>query len=276
MSLSATHDTRSAAPLVRNTLRAIGFAGLGAMAMLVVGADVFARAPAGLADYGPVFAFPSAAYPFGTDEIGRDVFSETLHALAMTATRALVGMVVALLLGELFGFAAARLSWGVGRVLRWIAGVLGAVPALFLALLTIALAGPDFAAIAAGLATAPLAFARAFDRARGADRSATEEYARATGIPPTTLFRRDMIYEFRDRIFALAARAFAAVTITLSTASFFGFGTAAPARGLGLMIAASRQYYLTAWWTALFPALALLLLILFARLAAGLEEGERP
>jgi len=42
------------------------------------------------------------------------------------------------------------------------------------------------------------------------------------------------------------------------------------------MIAASRASYLTAWWTAAFPALALLLLILFARLAAGLDEGERP
>jgi peptide/nickel transport system permease protein len=257
-------------------LRAIGFAGLGAMAMLVAGADVFARAPEGMAGYGPTFALPSPTYLFGTDEIGRDVFSETLHALAVTASHAVIGMIVALLLGELFGFAAARVSWGVGRVVRWIAGAMGAVPALLLALLAIALAGPDFAAVAAGLAAAPLAFARAYDRAHGADRSANDAYARATGIPPATLFRRDLTYEFRDRIFALAARAFAAVTITLSTASFFGFGAAPPSRGLGLMIAASRQYYLTAWWTALFPALALLLLILFARLAAGLEEGERP
>jgi peptide/nickel transport system permease protein len=97
-----------------------------------------------------------------------------------------------------------------------------------------------------------------------------------TGIPPATLFRRDLLYEFRDRIFSIAAGSFAAVTITLSTASFLGFGIAPPARGLGLMIAAARQDYLTAWWTALFPALTLILLVLFSRLAAGLEEGERP
>ena len=67
----------------------------------------------------------------------------------------------------------------------------------------------------------------------------------------------------------------AAVAIILSTVSFLGFGAEPPHRDLGLMIAASKAYFLDAWWTAAFPALALTLLILFARLAAGLDEGER-
>jgi peptide/nickel transport system permease protein len=41
------------------------------------------------------------------------------------------------------------------------------------------------------------------------------------------------------------------------------------------MIAAAEASYLGAWWTAAFPALFLIALILFARLAAGLDEGER-
>jgi peptide/nickel transport system permease protein len=277
MSVATLSDTtRSAAPLVRNVIRAIGFGGLGILGIVVVGANVFARAPAGEAGYGPSFALPSYAFPFGTDEIGRDVLSETIHALALTSSRALLGTLIVLAFGELLGFAAARLPFGLNRTSRWMARVTGAVPPLLLAVLAVALTSPQFAAIAAGLAAVPLAFARAYDRASNADRVANAEYARATGIPPAVLFRRDLTYEFRDRIFSIAARAFAAVTITLSTASFFGFGATQPARGLGLMIAASRQYYLVAWWTALFPALALLILILFARMAAGLEEGERP
>jgi peptide/nickel transport system permease protein len=67
----------------------------------------------------------------------------------------------------------------------------------------------------------------------------------------------------------------AAVTIILSTVSFLGFGAIPPHRDLGLMIAAAKPYYLQAWWVAAFPALALTTLILFARLAAGLDEGER-
>jgi peptide/nickel transport system permease protein len=91
-----------------------------------------------------------------------------------------------------------------------------------------------------------------------------------------TLLRRDLAYEFREMLGSVAARALAAVTIILSTASFLGFGAEPPARDLGLMIAAGKATYLVAWWTAAFPALALLILVLCARLAAGLEEGERP
>src|SRR4051794_28459839 len=99
MTLASVSHTRSAAPLVRNVIRAIGYAGLGVMAILVVGADVFARAPPGRAGYGPSLALPSAAFPFGTDEIGRDVFSETVHGLAFTAGRAFLGMLIVLMFG---------------------------------------------------------------------------------------------------------------------------------------------------------------------------------
>ncbi len=170
----------------------------------------------------------------------------------------------------------ARLPAPARAILRWVAGVLAAVPALLLALLIIAMAARGFAALAAGLAAAPMAFVRTFDRARADELSAHAEYARATGISPSSLFRRDLIYEFRNNFLETAARALAAVAITLSTASFLGFAAVPPHRDLGLMIAASRESYLNAWWTATFPVAALMLLILFARLAAGLDEGERP
>ena len=111
--------------------------------------------------------------------------------------------------------------------------------------------------IAAGLAAAPLAFVRTFDRARLLAASRHAEFARATGIQGGTLMRRDLAYEFRDTFLTIAARALAAVTIMLSTVSFLGFGAVPPHRDLGLMIAAARATYLDAWWTAAFPALAL-------------------
>jgi peptide/nickel transport system permease protein len=70
-------------------------------------------------------------------------------------------------------------------------------------------------------------------------------------------------------------RALASVTTILATMSFLGFGAIPPARDLGLMIAAAKANYLSAWWAAAFPALALVALILCARLAAGLDEGEQ-
>lgn len=263
-------------PGMRAVIRSFGFAGLALIALIVGLGDVIARAPADATAVGPALAAPSADFLFGTDLLGRDILSETLHALGVTLVHAGFAAFITLAAGGFAGFVAARLPWRTGLGLRWFAGILSAVPALLLAILFIGITDRSFAAIAAGLAAAPLAFVRTFDRARELASSRHAEFARATGIQGGTLMRRDLAYEFRDTFLMLAARALAAVTITLSTVSFLGFGAVPPHRDLGLVIAAARATYLDAWWTAAFPAAALLLLILFARLAAALDEGERP
>lgn len=277
MTMASTGNVSAAAgTALRTAIRTTGFAGLALIAIVVGMSDVIARAPADAVRIGPVLAAPSAAFPFGTDLLGRDVLSETLHALAVTVAYAGIAMLVTLAAGGFAGFVAARLPWRSGAALRWIAGILGAVPALLLAILFVGIANRGFAPIAAGLAAVPLAFARAYDRARLLAATRHADFARATGIPDSTLLRRDLVYEFRDMFLTNAARALTAVAITLSTISFLGFGAVPPHRDLGLMIAAARASYLDAWWTAAFPALGLVLLILFARLAAALDEGERP
>jgi len=275
--MSAAGEIASApAPSLRTIIRGAGFIGLGAVGVFVGLADVLARAPANAENVGAPLLAPSAAFPFGTDILGRDMASETLHALAVTATAASFGALVTVLIGGLFGFLAARMPVGPGQFSRWVAGVLSAVPALLLAILLIGLTDRSFAPLAAGLAAAPLAFARAFDRARELSTSRHAEFARATGISRNALLRRDLAYEFRDTFLVSATRALAAVAIILSTVSFLGFGATPPHRDLGLMIGAARDTYFDHWWTATFPAAALASLILCARLAAGLEEGERP
>ena len=276
MSAIAAAPARSSAPRLRAVIRGTGIAGLALIAVTVGLSDVIARAPADSTGIGPMLAAPSSDFILGTDVLGRDVLSETLHALAVTLIHAGYATAIVLAAGGFAGFVAARFPWRSGFVLRWIAGILSAVPALLLAILFIGITDRSFAAEAAGLAAAPLAFVRTFDRARVLAVSRHAEFARATGIQGGTLMRRDLAYEFRDTFLTIAARALAAVTITLSTVSFLGFGAVPPHRDLGLMIAAARATYLDAWWTAAFPALALLLLILFARLAAVLDEGERP
>jgi peptide/nickel transport system permease protein len=273
--MSAAIPLNSALPL-RGVLRAIGFAGLGAFAVIAGLGNVLASQPADTQHAGEALTAPFGHFLFGTDQFGRDVASEVLHALSVTVGHSIIAMLVTILAGGILGFVAVRFPMRAGVLLRWFAGVLGAVPPLFLAILLIGLTGRDFAPEAAGLAAAPLAFLRAFDRAHSLARSRHAEFARATGIPMTTLLRRDLVYEIRDNFLSLSARALAAVTIVLATVSFFGFGASPPRRDLGLMIASARDSYFDAWWTAAFPALVLMLFILCARLAASLDEGEQP
>lgn len=256
-------------------LRAAGWIGLALIAVAVSLSDFLANVPADTVNAGPLLGPPSEVFRFGTDVLGRDMLSETLHALSATVRAALPATAVTLVTGALFGFVAARLPRPLALSLRGLIGTLSAVPGLLLAILIIGLTSRGWASVAAGLAAAPMAFVQAFERAGTQTRAAHSEYARAAGISAVTLLRRDLIYEFTQTILSSAARALAAVTIILSTVSFLGFAAEPPHRDLGLMIAASKGYFLDAWWTAAFPALALTLLILFARLAAGLDEGER-
>jgi ABC-type dipeptide/oligopeptide/nickel transport system permease subunit len=265
----------SATPFLRKTLIAIGWSGLGMVAVAVVLSDFLARAPAGAPHIGAILSAPSPQFLFGTDQLGRDILSEMLHALSVTAVRALPAAFLAIAAGSVFGFVAARMPAPIRLPTRWAMGVFAAIPALLLAILLIGVTDRDYATAAAGLAAAPLAFVRVFDRARVSANSAHAAYARATGIAPSVLLRRDLAYEVRDTLLESAARAFAAVTIILSTVSFLGFGAVPPHRDLGLMVAAAKPVYVQAWWTAAFPALALLMLVFLARLAAGLDEGER-
>nr|WP_279590126.1 ABC transporter permease subunit [Rhizomicrobium palustre] len=199
--------------------------------------------------------------------------SETVHGLHQTGKQALAAAVIAIFAGGFFGVMAARLPRALALSLRGLIGVFASVPALLLTMVFVGLAGHDMLAYAAGLAVAPLGFLRGFDSVDLS--SAHAKYARATGISGLTLLRRDLTYDFQHILPQVVARALAAVTILVSTASFLGFGASPPARDLGLIIAAAKASYLTEWWTALFPAAVLVLFVLCARLAAGLEEGER-
>ena len=276
MTVAMQTTTLARAVKLRAVLRVIGWSGLAILLVAAAMSDFLAQAPANAQGIGPALQAPSMSFPFGTDELGRDVAGEVLHGLAITVERAVIGALVTIAAGGLFGFVAARSPRPLGALIRWLLGIVAAVPPLLLAIFVIGLGAREIASIAAGLAASPLAFLRVFDRTRRTERSRHAAYARVTGVSPATLLRRDLVYEFRDNILDTAARALAAVTIVLSTASFLGFGAVPPHRDLGLMIAAARASYLAAWWTAAFPALALLLLVLFARLAAGLVEGERP
>jgi peptide/nickel transport system permease protein len=258
--------------------RAAGVFGLGVLGLVAITAilhDAVAPYDRG-ATPGPSLVVPDAVHVFGTDQLGRDVLSEIIHALGVSMFDAGIGFAVALLFGTLAGLGAAHLLGRMGTVLRLFTGVVAAVPVLLLAILFAVLAGYGQAAFAAGLAAAPAQFVRSFDRTRALLSSRQADYARASGITSVALFKRDLNHTFVASLVSLAARAFAAVTITLATMSFFGFGAAPPDRDLGLMIASARDVIDTGWWAAAFPAGVLILVVLAAHLAAGFSDDDKP
>ena len=107
--MSDLETTSQAAPVLRSVLRLIGWSGLGLIAVAVALSDFLAHAPAGTGGVGPMLAAPSTTLLFGTDLLGRDVLSETLHGLSVTVGHALLAALIAIAVGGLFGAVAARL-----------------------------------------------------------------------------------------------------------------------------------------------------------------------
>lgn len=256
-------------------LRLLGWTVLGALAVAALLHDFLSPAPIGAEMVGPMFSPPSGGFPFGTDILGRDIYSETLHALAATLSWSLAATLIAITGGGLLGAACARLPSAFAALLRWTFGVFAAVPALVLGIVIVSLLSRT-PALAVGLAATPLAFVRAFDRAEIRAQTRHAEFARATGLSGLALFKRDIRAELQSGLMSLTARTLASVVILLTTLGFLGFGPLPPWRDLGAMIASAKENSLTAWWTALFPILALALVVLSARLAVGPDRGDRP
>lgn len=245
--------------------------------VLLVGYIFLALFPSVVAPHNPLTAFtgaalhpPSARFPFGTDEIGRDILSRVIYgtrpALEVGFTAVAIGAGIGALTGFAAGFYNNRLANAVMRV--W-DGVF-AVPAVLIGLLLAATfgAGVTTIAVAVGIAAAP-ALARV---ARAAALSESQlgyvEAAEALGYRRRRIFFRHVVPNAIGSVIVQLALTMAFAILLESALAFLGVGAQPPAATWGSMLAESRSYLSQAWWFGLFPGLAITLLVLAVNLLA--------
>ena len=255
-----------------------GGAGLGVLTVLVLLGlmhEQIAPYAVGAGGTGAPLSEPGAAHPFGTDILGRDIWSETIHALRFTLDAAIPAFVFALVAGPFAGRMTASLLGPFGQALKIGINVLASIPSVLMAILFVAIIGTENFALAAGIALVPAGFSAGFDRAQAHRNASYVEYARASGVTDGALLRRDLKHWIRASLIAECARLLSAAIILVSTVSFFGFGAQPPARDLGLVIASARNDLGQAWWGALGPAIVLIVLVMAVRAAGGLTGGDK-
>ena len=167
---------------LRKTAGAVGVMGVVALAALAGIARFIAPFTPGMLNAGAPLSYLNATNIFGTDALGRDIYSETLYGLGVTVSDAGLGFLVVLAAGTIAGFLAGHALGRAGIAVRIGVDVLISIPSLLSAILISVLMGQGHAAIAAGLAAAPAAFARAYDRARAHLAAPYADFARATGV----------------------------------------------------------------------------------------------
>jgi len=222
---------------------------------------------------------PSGDYFFGTDELGRDVFSRVLYGTRISLQTAIVAVGLALLIGIPLGAIAGATGGIVDEIIMRITDIFLSFPPLLLAIAIAAFLGPS-------LENAMLAIAVSWwpwytRLIRGQAVSIRERQfvkaARAIGTPPMKIVFGHIVPNCIAPVIVQASMDIGGVILTIASLSFLGLGAQPPTPEWGLMVSTSRNYFLNAWWYSIFPGLAIFVTVLvFNLLGDGLREIMDP
>ncbi len=222
---------------------------------------------------------PSAAHWFGTDEIGRDVLSRVVWGTRASLLAGVVSVSISLALGVPIGLAAGFVGGFVDALISRITDAFLACPFLILAIALAAFLGPNLtnAMIAIGVSATPI-FVR-LTRALVINVKVEDfiEAARALGNSPVRIAVRHVLPNILAPVIVQATLAIAAAIIAEASLSFLGLGQQPPAPSWGSMLNTAKNYVDNAPWMAIWPGLAIFLLVLsFNLFGDGLRDVLDP
>jgi peptide/nickel transport system permease protein len=219
---------------------------------------------------------PSAAHPFGTDDLGRDLLARVIAATPISLAIGLVAAAVSLSIGFTVGATAGWFGGAVDLVLSRVIEVVLCFPVLFLLLALAALlpSSPATVVLAIGVTAWPgdARYARA-----EVLRIRTLDYTRAAtaaGASTPRILARHVLPNALAPLIVSAAFGVGWAILAEAALSFLGVGLPSPAVSWGGILAAAPAYIEDAWWLALFPGIALFVTVsAYNLLAEGLRAA---
>jgi len=264
---------RLLAVLVAMVSRPSGLVGLSLVAFHVVLAIVSpAIAPYDFRELSAqiILNAPSSEHWFGTDNLGRDVFTRTILGGRQALLVTTISTVLAITWGGLFGVLLGLVGGRVDEVLMRLVDAFLCLPWILVLLLIVVMVG-----FGAGVLIVTLGFFYGIPVIRMA-RAATHDVvaldfvtaARARGQSRSTIVWRELVPNVLDVLLVEGAMRWSWMLLAFSSLSFLGFGVTPPTPDWGLMISNARSFMSFAPWAALAPVVALSSLIIGINLSA--------
>jgi peptide/nickel transport system permease protein len=226
---------------------------------------------------------PSAEHIFGTDKLGRDVFSRSMLGGRVTLVVTLIAIVIAIIWGGLLGIVLGLLNGRADELIMRLVDALLSIPWLLLLLIIISVMGTEMwvqtltFGFTYGILTIRVARAATLD-------FVTSEFvlaARARGERKRTIVMKELLPNVRDVLLVDGSMNWSWMLLGFTSLSFLGFGVAPPTPDWGFMIAKNREIMAIQPWAVFGPVIMLSTLIIginlfsdaFAK-ALGLDRSQ--
>lgn len=222
---------------------------------------------------------PSFAHPFGTDGLGRDIFSRVLYGARITMRIALLILVISGSIGTMIGIVAGYFGGMIDNLLMRMTDVFIAFPRLVLAMAISAALGPSLRNVVIALSIAQWTYFARLSRSKALV-AAEEDYteaAKATGASNIRILFVHILPMSLSPVIIQGTIIMGSIIITAAGLGFIGFGAQPPTPEWGVMVSNGRNFLPRGWWVSTFPGLAIMLTVLgFNLLGDGVRDILDP
>jgi ABC-type dipeptide/oligopeptide/nickel transport system permease subunit len=230
--------------------------------------------------FGSELVPPSTSFPFGTDDLGRDIFSRVLYGIRSSFAVVVPAVALAALVGVGTGMALGYYGGLLDIVVMRAYDMLMAFPALLLAIVMIAFLGPSYLNLVLSLALLSLSGFAVLTRSATLSARSSEyvQAAVALGAGSGRIMIVHLLRNLAPVITTQAALTLSILILVEASLAFLGIGVQPPTPSLGGMLNAAQTYMTIAPWLALAPGLTIMVVVVgFNLLADGIRDLQgRP